>query len=75
MKTAVLAQAIVADNSQKIDINTASVQELMQLPGVGEGRSLAIIRNRPFSSPEELVQKNIMPPQLYEVVKDKIKVQ
>ena len=69
------SQAVATNNNQRININTATVQELMQLPGIGEQRSHAIIQNRPFKSAEDLVKKNIMPPHLYDVLKDKIKTQ
>lgn len=44
--------------SGKVNINTASVQELMQLEGIGEKKALAIIeyrkQNGSFRTPEEL---------------------
>lgn len=45
-------------NVYPIDVNTAMVEELMLLPGIGEERAKAIVRHRvkngPFTSVEEL---------------------
>jgi len=44
---------------EKIDINTASKEDLMKLPGVGEVRAEKIISNRPYASLEDLKAKKI----------------
>lgn len=45
---------------QKININTASAEELAQLKGIGPSRAAEIVayreKNGPFKLPEELVQ-------------------
>ena len=38
----------------KVDLNTASVAELEELPGVGPGRAAEIVKARPFKSVNEL---------------------
>lgn len=45
-------------NSGRININTASLQELITLPGIGEVRANAIIAARPYASVQELVRVN-----------------
>lgn len=44
---------------EKVDINTASKEDLMKLPGVGEKKAEKIISNRPYSSIEDLKTKKI----------------
>lgn len=52
------ADAGTTNKSDKVNINTASKEELMALPGIGETRASAILayrqKNGPFSSIEEL---------------------
>ncbi len=55
-----------------IDINTASAQELSQLKGIGEARSAAIVKGRPYRGKDELVRKKILPEAVYAEIKDRI---
>jgi competence protein ComEA len=55
-----------------VDINSASAEELDKLPGVGPGRAKAIIENRPYNGKDDLLQRKIIPSNVYSQVKDKI---
>ncbi len=44
----------------------------MALKGIGEMRAQAIIRARPYVRKDELVQKGIVPLQVYVEIKDQI---
>ncbi len=44
---------------EKINVNTASKEDLMKLPGVGEVKAEKIISNRPYASLEDLKAKKI----------------
>ncbi len=55
-----------------LDINSATKEELMKLPGIGEAYSEKIIKGRPYKAKNELVSKNIVPKATYEKVKDLI---
>lgn len=48
------------DNSQVVDLNTASESELRSLPGIGKGDVQKIIGGRPYQSTHELVAKGIV---------------
>ena len=49
-----------ADREGLVDINTAGLDELMTLPGIGEARARAILDDRaergPFRYPEDLIR-------------------
>lgn len=50
----------VTDGAERIDVNTAGLEELMTLPGIGQVRAQAILddraQNGPFRYPEDLVR-------------------
>ena len=55
-----------------LDINTATKEELMKLPGIADAYSDKIIKNRPYKRKDELLSKNIVPKATYEKIKDLI---
>jgi competence protein ComEA len=58
--------------TQLIDINSASKQELMSLPGIGDAYSQKIIDNRPYRGKNDLVRKNIVPQATYDKISSQI---
>lgn len=55
-----------------VDINTASVDELTKLKGVGPARAKAIVKGRPYRGKDEILTKKIVPQNVYEDIKDLI---
>jgi competence protein ComEA len=47
-----------SNSGGRVNINTASLQELISLPGIGEVRANAIIAARPYASVQDLVRAN-----------------
>jgi competence ComEA-like helix-hairpin-helix protein len=62
----------LAQARQLVDINAASAEELDKLPGIGPARAKAIIANRPYHGKDDLTQRKIIPPNVYNQIKDKI---
>jgi DNA uptake protein ComE-like DNA-binding protein len=58
--------------SQKIDINSATKDELGALPGIGSAYSQKIIDGRPYNSKRDLLTRKIVPQSTYEGIQDKI---
>ena len=66
MKAAPAAEA----RKEPMDLNTASEKELATLPKIGEARAKAIIKGRPYSGKDELINKKIIPQDAYDAIKD-----
>lgn len=66
------APQVPASSAAVIDINSASEADLQTLSGIGPARAQAIIAGRPYKGKDDLVNKGIIPSNVYQGIKDKI---
>jgi competence protein ComEA len=66
------AAAAASKQAELIDLNTATKEQLMTLPGIGDALSQKIIDHRPYRAKTELTQKSIIPQATYDKIADKI---
>ena len=57
-----------AESKPQVDLNTATKEDLMKLPGVGDATADKIIAARPFKSKSELESKKIVTKSEYEKI-------
>ena len=71
-KATVQAATKAIPSKDLIDINSATAEQLDAIPGIGKAYSAKIIKNRPYNSKDELVDKKVIPASLYSKIKDRI---
>jgi DNA uptake protein ComE-like DNA-binding protein len=72
------AQAAAGDSTAKdkseakVDLNSASKDELKVLPGIGDAYADKIVAGRPYANKRQLVSRNIVPESSYKKFSDKV---
>lgn len=66
-------KAVAAANAgDKLDVNSATVDQLKALPGIGDAYAARIVKGRPYANKTQLVGKGVLPQATYDKVKDQI---
>lgn len=61
-----------AASGKKLDLNSASEDELKSLPGIGDATAKKIVDNRPYARKDELVKKKIVSQSTYDKIKNQV---
>jgi competence protein ComEA len=71
-KSAKTATTSTATTGDKLDINTASPDQLKAFPGIGDAYAKRIIDGRPYTAKNQLSTRGILPAATYNKIKDQI---
>ncbi len=66
--------APVVPDAQKLDVNKASREELMKIPGMNEWIASAVVKRRPYKTLDDLVNKSVIGETRFEDTKAYLKV-
>ena len=61
-----------ATKAEVVDINTATVDQLKAVPGIGDTYAAKIVAGRPYTSKDQLRSKRILPAAVYTKIKDRV---
>ena len=60
--------------TKAVNLNSATAEQLDQIPNIGEKRSEAIIKGRPYTKTQDLVTKKVLTQGVFDKIKDKVTV-
>ncbi len=66
------AGAATMADADKLDLNTATADQLKALPGIGDAYTKRIIDGRPYTAKNQLTTRGILPQKTYDGIKDSI---
>src|SRR5918994_6985402 len=66
------AEKAQAKKQALVDINSASVEALQALPGIGDAYAKRIVKNRPYDRKDQLVSGKVIPQNVYDKIKNRI---
>jgi DNA uptake protein ComE-like DNA-binding protein len=59
-------------DNKTVNINKASRDELLSLPGLTEHEADQMIADRPYENPDDLVKRRIVPSSEYDKIRDRV---
>jgi competence protein ComEA len=68
------AEPAPSESQSLISINDSTIEELDQLPGIGQITANKIISNRPYTTIEDLLTKKVVNKGVFEKIKNLIEI-
>jgi competence protein ComEA len=72
ISTKAAAAPVAHKAGEALDLNTATRDQLVALPGIGTTYADAIIKHRPYKAKNELVSRKIIPSAAYKKIQSKV---
>jgi competence protein ComEA len=60
------------NRNKQLDLNSASRDQLVSLPGMTAGEADRVIAGRPYNDPDDLVTRHILPKSEYDKIADQV---
>jgi len=74
LQTESAVKATGTEPADKLDVNSASSEELTNLKGIGEIYAAMIIHDRPYRGTKDLIKRKVIPAAVYDQIKNQIVV-
>ena len=69
-----IREGLTSGSDKRLNLNSASKDQLLSLPGVTPRQANRVIVGRPFNDPRELVIRRVMPQSEYDKIADQVRV-
>jgi len=66
------AKPAAGGTTAAVDLNSASIDQLKAVDGIGEAFAKKIVEGRPYARKDELVTRKIIPQATYDKIKDQV---
>ena len=67
-----MAKQVLKPATDLLDLNSATIEQLKALPGIGDAYSKKIVDGRPYARKDQLISKKIIPQATYDKIKDRV---
>ena len=62
----------IAADATRLDLNTATPEQLKALPGMGDAYVKRVVDGRPYTAKNQLLTRGVLPQAAYDQIKDQV---